>query len=53
MRVFHDYILDIKDQKKDPHIVVDLELKFSRKSPFREMGRYQHILGRKSPADAH
>jgi tRNA 5-carboxymethoxyuridine methyltransferase len=51
MRVFHDYILDIRDQKKDPDIVVGLELKFSRTSPFREMGRYQHILGQKSPAD--
>jgi len=44
---------DIQDQGKDPHIVVDLKLKFLRISLFREMGRYQYILGRKSMADSH
>ncbi len=47
MRVFHDYILDIKDRDRDPDTVMELELKLSRLLPYRDMGRYQHILGRK------
>lgn len=49
IRVFHDYILDIKDQKKDPDTVLKLELELSRQPPFRDLGRYQHILGIKMP----
>ena len=49
MRVFHDYILDMDDKEKEPDTVVDLELKLSRQSPYRNMGRYQHILCKKSP----
>lgn len=44
MRVFYDYILNIDDQKKAPETVIDLELEFSRQKPYRDMGRYQHIL---------
>ncbi len=44
IRVFHDYILDTDDRKKNPETVLDLELKFSRKLPYRDLGRYQHIL---------
>ena len=47
MRVFHDYILDIKDRDREPDTVMELELKLSRQLPYRDMGRYQHILGRK------
>jgi S-adenosylmethionine-dependent methyltransferase len=47
MRVFHDYILDIKDRERDPSTVMALELKLSRRLPYRDMGRYQHILGQK------
>ncbi len=47
IRVFHDYILDPEDKDKDPETVVDLELKFSRQMPYRDLGRYQHIVGRK------
>ena len=47
MRVFHDYILDIRDREKGPETVVALELEFSRQVPYRDMGRYQHILGRR------
>lgn len=47
IRVFHDYILDAEDKNKSPETVVDLELKFSRKMPFRDMGRYQHMLCKK------
>lgn len=47
IRVFHDYILDLEDKNKSPETVVNLELKFSRKLPFRDMGRYQHIVCQK------
>ncbi|MBU1194687.1 MAG: methyltransferase domain-containing protein [Proteobacteria bacterium] len=47
IRVFHDYILDLVDKNKSPQTVLDLEVQFSRKKPFRDMGRYQHILCKK------
>lgn len=46
IRVFHDYILCPNDREKTPEQQIELELKFSQQSPFREMGRYQHILSR-------
>ncbi len=45
IRVFHDYILDPTDRDRDPDTVKALELEFSRQLPFRDLGRYQHILG--------
>ncbi len=45
IRVFHDYILDIKDRDREPETVMELELSLSRRLPYRDMGRYQHILG--------
>ena len=48
MRVFHDYVLNLEDQKKAPDTVIALELEFSRVMPFRDLGRYQHILVKNS-----
>ncbi|MCG8614623.1 MAG: methyltransferase domain-containing protein [Desulfobacterales bacterium] len=48
IRVFHDYILNLEDQKRNPDTVIDLELEFSRQMPYRDLGRYQHILARKT-----
>lgn len=45
IRVFHDYILNLEDQNRAPDTVMALELEFSRKLPYRDLGRYQHILG--------
>jgi S-adenosylmethionine-dependent methyltransferase len=47
IRVFHDYILDIDHRDREPETVMKLELELSRQLPYRDMGRYQHILGRK------
>lgn len=47
MRVFYDYILIPEDSKKDPDTVMALELELSRQMPFRDLGRYQHILAKK------
>ncbi|MCG8634963.1 MAG: methyltransferase domain-containing protein [Desulfobacterales bacterium] len=44
IRVFHDYILDPADRDRDPETVRILELEFSRQLPYRDLGRYQHIL---------
>ncbi len=48
IRIFHDYILDPVDRERDPENQVRLELEFSRQSPFRDLGRYLHILGKKT-----
>lgn len=48
IRVFHDYILDPCDRDKSPSTVLDLELEFSRIMPYRDLGRYQHLMGIKS-----
>lgn len=48
MRVFHDYVLNIEDYQKDHETVVNLELEYSRQQPYRDIGRYQHILCRKN-----
>lgn len=48
IRVFHDYILDPADRERDPQTVKALELEFSRQLPYRDLGRYQHILGVKN-----
>ncbi|MCP3942630.1 MAG: methyltransferase [Desulfobacteraceae bacterium] len=52
IRVFHDYILNTKDQDMEPDTVMELELKLSRQLPYRDMGRYQHILGYKKKETA-
>lgn len=48
IQVFHDYILDPGDRGKTPDTVLDLELEFSRIQPYRDLGRYQHLLGVKT-----
>jgi S-adenosylmethionine-dependent methyltransferase len=44
IRVFHDYILTIEDRDRKPDTVLALELEYSRQPPFRDLGRYQHIM---------
>jgi S-adenosylmethionine-dependent methyltransferase len=48
MRVFHDYIFDPEHRERDPETVIEMELKLSRKMPYRDLGRYQHIIGQKT-----
>lgn len=49
VRVFYDYILDPKQRfALDQQQVIEMELAFSRQDPFRGLGRYIHILARKS-----
>lgn len=46
IRVFHDYIFDADGRSRDKESVVDLELEFSRQLPYRDLGRYIHVLCR-------
>lgn len=48
MRVFHDYILNPDDRERDPDMGVEMELNLSRLMPYRDLGRYQHIIGVKN-----
>lgn len=47
IRVFHDYIFDRQDRLREPATLEELELRFSRQLPYRDLGRYIHLLCRK------
>jgi S-adenosylmethionine-dependent methyltransferase len=47
MRVFHDYIFD-PEHRGDPETIIEMELKFSRRMPYRDLGRYQHVIVQKT-----
>ncbi|HEY7885316.1 MAG TPA: methyltransferase domain-containing protein [Cellvibrionaceae bacterium] len=51
IRVFYDYILDPVARKREPESVLALELEYSRQEPFRSLGRYVHMLVRKSEGE--
>lgn len=48
IRVFHDYVLDKKHYQKDPETVEQLELMYSQQQPYRDLGRYIHLLLQKT-----
>ncbi|MGM0481676.1 MAG: methyltransferase domain-containing protein [Pseudomonadota bacterium] len=43
VRCFHDYLRNIDDQQRFDELL-ELELKYNKQSPFRQLGRYQHWL---------
>ncbi|MBC6906746.1 methyltransferase domain-containing protein [Saccharophagus sp. K07] len=47
IRVFHDYVLDKNNYQKDPDTVEKLELLYSQQEPYRDLGRYMHLLLRR------
>lgn len=47
IRVFHDFVLNEEDRNRQPEELKALELQFSSQSPYRELGRYQHMLWQK------
>ena len=47
IRVFHDYILDGQQRERSPEELIALELAFSRQEPYRSLGRYIHVMGKK------
>jgi len=44
IRVFYDYILNPEDREREPETVLEMELNLSRKMPYRDLGRYQHMV---------
>lgn len=48
IRTFHDYILDPELRGQNPEAMLQRELEYSRRSPFREMARYLHFLAKKT-----
>lgn len=44
IRVFYDYTSHKKGGLANPQAVIDMELKYSTKLPYRLMGRYLHVL---------
>lgn len=49
IRVFHDYILDAPLQSRQGEELIEQELAFSQRLPYRDLGRYIHFLARKEP----
>ncbi len=48
IRTFHDYIADKTTRARHPEAVIEAELKFSKQDPFRQLGRYIHLVAQKS-----
>jgi len=48
IRVFHDYMNESTQQNSDIEALMRLEYKYCREPIYRDMGRYIHILARKS-----
>lgn len=48
IRVFHDYILDKSVREQNQDTVVELELALSQRDPYRSLGRYIHVLARRT-----
>lgn len=50
IRCFHDYILEPSHRVHEPENQLALELRLSRQEPWRSLGRYIHVLSKKSLA---
>jgi len=48
IRCFHDYILEPSHRMVKPEEQLELELRLSTEEPFRSLGRYIHLILRKS-----
>lgn len=51
IRVFHDYIFNEEHRAREPENLVQLELEFSQREPYRSLGRYMHLLMQKQPSE--
>lgn len=47
LRVFHDYVVDKRGGHQMPEQVLEMELAFSGREPYKWLGRYLHIVARK------
>lgn len=48
IRVFHDYIFNEEHRAREPENLLQLELEFSQREPYRSLGRYIHVLVQKN-----
>lgn len=48
IRVFHDYIFNEAHREREPQTLLQMELEFSQQEPYRSLGRYMHLLLRKT-----
>tara|TARA_R110002167_G_scaffold299195_2_gene503533 strand:+ start:771 stop:1628 length:858 start_codon:yes stop_codon:yes gene_type:complete len=48
IRCFHDYIIDLKVQKKSPEELLEVELLLSQQEPYISLARYIHILSKRT-----
>lgn len=48
IRTFHDYIADKTVRARHPEAAIEAELQFSKQDPFRQLGRYIHIVAQKN-----
>lgn len=46
IRVFHDYILDDQLRNQQGEALIEQELAFSQKNPYKDLGRYMHFLAK-------
>lgn len=44
IRVFHDYVFNEEHRAREPESLLQLELEFSQREPYRSLGRYIHLL---------
>ncbi|MBL1377139.1 methyltransferase domain-containing protein [Zobellella iuensis] len=52
VRVLHDYMVDRQVKAERPEEVIAMELAHARREPFVHLGRYIHVLARKSAGPA-
>jgi len=48
LRVFHDYMADNRGRHLTPADIVEMELAFSTQAPYKWLGRYLHVVARRS-----
>lgn len=48
IRCFHDYIIDLKVQKKSPEELLEVELLLSQQEPYISLARYIHVLSKRT-----
>ena len=48
IRVFHDYIFNKQDREREPEVLLQKELEYSRLDPYWKLGRYIHFLYKKT-----
>jgi len=44
IRVFHDYVTNLRGGHLDDAAVIDMELKYSMLEPYKWLGRYIHYI---------